>query len=104
MTYRKLAGLLSVIVLVACCLSPVVPRDQGTAAIADLVIRNAKIVTIDRANPRAEAIAVRGDRILAVTSNQAIANIFRRARPRFWTPAGGWLRRDSTTPTPTSGR
>jgi predicted amidohydrolase YtcJ len=39
---------------------------------ADLVIRNAKIVTIDRENPRAEAIAVRGEFILAVTSDPGI--------------------------------
>lgn len=39
---------------------------------ADLVVENAKIVTIDAENPRAEAIAVRGEEILAVASNKAI--------------------------------
>jgi predicted amidohydrolase YtcJ len=33
---------------------------------ADLVIRSAKIATIDTQNPRAQALAVRGDRIVAV--------------------------------------
>jgi len=39
---------------------------------ADLVIRNAKIVTIDKANPRAEAVAVKGEFIIAVTSDEDI--------------------------------
>jgi hypothetical protein len=40
---------------------------------ADLVIRNAKIVTIDRDHPRAQAIAFKGETILAVTTDEAIA-------------------------------
>ena len=39
---------------------------------ADLVIKNAKIVTIDKQNPRAEAVAVKGEFIIAVTSNKNI--------------------------------
>jgi predicted amidohydrolase YtcJ len=39
---------------------------------ADLVVMNANIVTIDKDNPRAEAVAVIGEKIVAVTSNQAI--------------------------------
>lgn len=39
---------------------------------ADLVIKNAKIVTIDKDNPQAEAIAVSGEYIIAVTSNKDI--------------------------------
>jgi predicted amidohydrolase YtcJ len=39
---------------------------------ADLVVMNANIVTIDRANPRAEAVAVIGEEIIAVASNNAI--------------------------------
>lgn len=39
---------------------------------ADLVIRNAKVVTIDKDNPRAEAIAFKGEEIIAVTSNKGI--------------------------------
>ena len=33
---------------------------------ADLVVKNAKIVTIDKDRPRAEAVAVRGEMILKV--------------------------------------
>ena len=39
---------------------------------ADLVIKNAKIVTIDKDNPRAEAVAIKGEKIIAVTSSRAI--------------------------------
>jgi len=39
---------------------------------ADLVIRNAKVVTIDKDNPRAQAIAFEGQTIIAVTSNKGI--------------------------------
>lgn len=40
---------------------------------ADLIIRNARILTMDTASPRAEAIAVSGNRILAVGSNDDVA-------------------------------
>jgi predicted amidohydrolase YtcJ len=39
---------------------------------ADLVLINGKIVTVDETNPEAEAIAVRGDTIVAVGSNKDI--------------------------------
>lgn len=39
---------------------------------ADLVIKNAKILTIDKDNPRAEAVAARGEFIIAVTSNRQV--------------------------------
>src|SRR5262249_16796839 len=39
---------------------------------ADLVLRNGKIVTVDDARPEAQAIAVSGDTIAAVGSNQDI--------------------------------
>jgi predicted amidohydrolase YtcJ len=39
---------------------------------AELVVMNANVVTIDKDNPRAEAVAVIGEKIIAVTSNRAI--------------------------------
>ena len=45
---------------------------QYTGPPADLVVQNAKIVTIDEGNPRAEAVAVIGEKIVAVGSNRAI--------------------------------
>ncbi len=43
------------------------------AASADMVLRNGKIVTVDEALGEVQAIAIRGDRILAVGSNEHIA-------------------------------
>jgi predicted amidohydrolase YtcJ len=40
--------------------------------IADLVLRNGEIITIDKNNPRSEAVAIKGDRIIAVGSNKDI--------------------------------
>jgi predicted amidohydrolase YtcJ len=49
------------------------PVDASHAvATADLVIKNAKVVTIDKDNPLAEAIAFKGQTIIAVTSNKAV--------------------------------
>ena len=45
---------------------------QYTGPPADLVVLNAKIVTIDEGNPRAGAVAVIGEEIVAVGSNRAI--------------------------------
>ena len=58
-----------------CCLSVGIALLLGSAlgcAQADLVLRNGKIVTLDDRTGEVQALAVRGDRILAVGSNQAI--------------------------------
>ena len=47
-------------------------KKPYTGPPADLVIKNAKVVTIDKDNPRAEAVAVKGEFIIAVTSNRTI--------------------------------
>lgn len=52
-------------------------QGGSAASPADLVIRNARILSIDRGNPRAEAIAIKGETILAVTSNKAIQQYIR---------------------------
>ena len=53
-------------------LSTVVMAGQTQPVPATLVLRNGKIVTVDAAMPEAQAIAIRGDRIVAVGTNQAI--------------------------------
>ncbi len=61
-----LGSLLGLAVLVAGCTSePDVP--------AALVLRNGKVVTVDEANPEGTAIAMAGDTILAVGSDEEIA-------------------------------
>lgn len=53
-------------------LSTVVVAGQNQPTPATLVLRNGKVVTVDAAMPEAQAIAIRGDRIVAVGTNQAI--------------------------------
>lgn len=57
---------------------------------ADLVVKNAKIVTIDEDNPRAEAIAVLGEKILAVTTNTRIEDYIEQGTTKV-IDAGGRL-------------
>ncbi len=64
-------------------------EDTGTSP-ADLVIKNAKIVTIDKDNPRAEAIAVIGDRIAAVGSGSLVEKYIDKDRTNV-IDAGGRL-------------
>jgi predicted amidohydrolase YtcJ len=45
----------------------------GQSRSADVVLRNGKIITLDRRSSIAESIAIAGDRILAVGSNAAMA-------------------------------
>jgi predicted amidohydrolase YtcJ len=47
--------------------------------VPDLILRNGKVVTLDEANPQAQAIAIAGDRILALGTS---ADISRLAGPR----------------------
>jgi predicted amidohydrolase YtcJ len=42
---------------------------------ADLIITNAKVWTVDKANPSAQAVAVLGDRIIAVGSNADVETL-----------------------------
>lgn len=51
----------------------VVPFSHAQSPAADLVITNAKVWTVDKSRPSAEAVAVLGDRIVAVGSNSEIA-------------------------------
>jgi len=47
-------------------------RHEPPVEAADLVLINGKIVTVDKSNPRAEALAIRGNIIIAVGSNKLI--------------------------------
>jgi predicted amidohydrolase YtcJ len=52
--------------------SPLLPADAGSRA-ADVVLKNGKIITVDAAFTIAEAIAIAGDRIVAVGPDAAMA-------------------------------
>jgi len=47
-------------------------KEPYTGPPADLVIKNATVITIDKENKKAEAIAMKGEFIIGVTSNKAI--------------------------------
>jgi predicted amidohydrolase YtcJ len=47
-------------------------RNKSPDKTADLVLMNGNIVTVDKSNPRAEALAVKGDTIVAVGSYEEI--------------------------------
>jgi len=49
-----------------------VPGIRGEEGKADLVLKNGRIATIDPARPQAAAVAVRGDRILAVGTDTEV--------------------------------
>src|SRR4029079_13821787 len=49
------------------------PRRIADMAPADIVLRNGKVITIDAASRVVEAIAIHGDRIVAVGRNEAMA-------------------------------
>ncbi|MBC8167643.1 MAG: amidohydrolase family protein, partial [Bryobacteraceae bacterium] len=42
---------------------------------ADLILRNGKFVTLEKANPTAEALAIRADRIVAVGTTASMAKL-----------------------------
>ena len=51
----------SVLIVIHC-------REESPVKAADLVLINGNIVTVDKNNPRAEALAVKGDTIVAIGS------------------------------------
>ena len=50
-------------------------RAKQLPTYADLVLVNGNLVTMDTANPRAQAIAIKGDKILQVGSNEEIKKL-----------------------------
>jgi hypothetical protein len=59
-------------ILALLILSTAVIAGQAQPAPATLVLQNGKVVTVDAAMPEAQAIAIRGDRIVAVGTNDSI--------------------------------
>ncbi|MCK4557131.1 MAG: amidohydrolase family protein, partial [Candidatus Aminicenantes bacterium] len=69
MSLKKISAILAITFLVSLAGACSKPYEGPPA---DFVIKNAKIVTIDKDNPRAQAVAVIGEFIIAVTSNKKI--------------------------------
>lgn len=62
-------------------------RQNSSTANPELVVFNARVITVDTANPRAEAFAIKNGRFLAVGSNTDIRNLIRQGTPTW--DAGG---------------
>src|SRR5438132_12904928 len=63
---------LALISVLACIFSLIAAAQSRPAA--DLIITNAKVWTVDKSNPTAQAVAVLGDRIVSVGSNSGVNN------------------------------
>src|SRR5437879_2769994 len=63
---------LALISVLACIFSLAASAQSRPAA--DLIITNAKVWTVDKSNPTAQAVAVLGDHIVAVGSNSDVNN------------------------------
>jgi predicted amidohydrolase YtcJ len=61
---------LEILLLSSILVSNMLAQSKPTA---DLIINNAKVWTVDKAHPTAQAVAVLGDRIIAVGSNDDVA-------------------------------
>ena len=49
---------------------------------ADLVIINGKVLTIDKENPTAEAIAIKGEKIIAVGTTSSISGLIEKGKTK----------------------
>ncbi|MHC4735370.1 MAG: amidohydrolase [Planctomycetota bacterium] len=79
---EKLQKLLGLIIAVSVFYLIVASSDSYAKSTADLLIRNAKVITVDRENRSAEAIAIKGEFIIAVTSDSDIERYIDRAKTR----------------------
>lgn len=64
--------LIKLIFIGAVVLSGIHCRNESPVTAADLVLINGNIVTMDKNNPRAEALAVKGETIVAVGSSKSV--------------------------------
>ena len=79
---RKTAELALFIIALGAAIVPEIVRSQQQPP-ADTVLTNGKIITVDDSFSIAQAIAIRGDRFIAVGSNQAIAKLAGRRTRRI---------------------
>lgn len=59
------------------------PQEPLVAAGPELVVFNARVITVDEAQPRAEAFAIKSGRFLAVGSNSDVRNLVRKGTPTW---------------------
>jgi len=69
----KMKTISLILISVLACIFSLTAAAQSRPA-ADLIITNAKVWTVDKSNPAAQAVAVLGDRIVSVGSNSDVNN------------------------------
>ena len=86
--FKMMKVYFNVVMFMLLVISGCVPYPESGPA--DLVIRNAKVVTVDKENPEAEAVAFVGEFIVDVTSNMKIAKYIQEGKTEV-IDAGGRL-------------
>jgi len=93
---ERMQKLFSLIIPVSVLYLILVSSESYAQSRADLVIRNAKVITIDKDNRLAEAIAIKGELIIAVSSDSDIERYIEEAKTkvldakgRLVVPCGG---------------
>jgi predicted amidohydrolase YtcJ len=76
-TRRKFLGSSAALPLGLGIAGEALAQDTGVAptGIASMIVTGANVYTMSSSNPKAEAIAIRGNRLLAVGSNEDIINL-----------------------------
>jgi predicted amidohydrolase YtcJ len=89
-TMKRMQSLIyfNIVMFMFLVISGCVPYPESGPA--DLVIKNAKVVTVDKENPEAEAVAFVGEFIVDVTSNMNIAKYIQKGKTEV-IDAGGRL-------------
>jgi predicted amidohydrolase YtcJ len=59
------------------------PQENPSTAAPDLVVFNARVITVDPRQPRADAFAIKNGRFLAVGSNTDVRNLIRKGTPTW---------------------
>ncbi len=73
MRYSALAGWSIGLWLAACAAQPEAPKPKPRPLPAQTVLRGGSVVTLDAAKPRAQALALKGGKIIAVGSDEEIS-------------------------------
>ncbi len=68
----------TIISALVCMFASAVPAEEFSA---DLVVINANVITVDDRNPRAEALAVKNDKFIAVGATSHIHKLLGRKTP-----------------------
>jgi len=81
MINKKALTCLSFLILIAFIFFPACQSKQDEVLSPDLVLINGKIITVNAEDSIAEAVAVKGEKIIAVGTSEKIKKIVRKRHP-----------------------